>query len=120
MKNIVMFCLVGLLTLTTTGCIYVNGKQVEFDDWQDKQRANREEIAALVIGTSRDEVVRQLGTPNDSEAFELDGDDVRILFYRTHRKHSDGETSRDETTPLVFRNDRLVGWGSAVYENLRN
>ncbi|MEX2498222.1 MAG: DUF3192 domain-containing protein [Wenzhouxiangellaceae bacterium] len=23
----------------------------------------------------------------------------------------DGETTRDETTPLVFANDELIGWG---------
>ena len=55
----------------------------------------------------------------DSEAFMDDGEEVRVLFYRTNHKHSDGETTRDETTPLVFRNDQLVGWGTRVYESLR-
>jgi len=41
------------------------------------------------------------------------------LFYRTRRTEADGETSRDETTPLVFKNNELVGWGLKVYENLR-
>jgi hypothetical protein len=42
------------------------------------------------------------------------------LFYRTQRKHSDGETTRDETTPLVFRDNRLIGWGDGVYNDLRH
>nr|WP_238946885.1 DUF3192 domain-containing protein [Seongchinamella unica] len=43
---------------------------------------------------------------------------MRVLFYRTERNKSDGATSRDETTLLVFRNDRLAGWCSSVYQAL--
>ena len=48
-----------------------------------------------------------------------DGEEVQVLFYRTNHKHSDSGTTRDETTPLVFRNDQLAGWGTRVYESLR-
>ncbi|HBO12182.1 MAG TPA: hypothetical protein DD491_05290, partial [Halieaceae bacterium] len=61
----------------------------------------------------------RLGTPADSEAFTRDGEEFRVLFYRTRHRHSDGETSRDETTPVVFRNDELVGWGQRVYDTVR-
>lgn len=43
----------------------------------------------------------------------------RVLFFRTQHRHSDGETSRDETTPLVFRNDTLIGWGDDVLASIR-
>lgn len=36
-----------------------------------------------------------------------------ILRYRTHHRHSDGETTRDETTPLVFVDGTLAAWGEA-------
>jgi hypothetical protein len=62
--------------------------------------------------------MESLGLPADSEAFTDGDDEVRVLFYRTQRRHSDGDTTRDETTPLVFRNDLLVGWGDAVYAEL--
>ncbi|MEE4278227.1 MAG: DUF3192 domain-containing protein, partial [Halieaceae bacterium] len=86
---------------------------------REDQRANREAIAGLALGTSRADVLRDLGTPIDSEAFDRDGEEVRVLFYRTQRRHGDGETTRDETTPLVFENDRLIGWGQLVYAGLR-
>lgn len=118
MKTIARLSAVSLLALAGTGCVFIDGEHVSRDDWQVTQRDNREAISQLVIGSSRSDVVAKLGTPSESEAFTDDGDEVRVLFYRTHRKHSDGETTRDETTPLVFRNDRLIGWGDKVYREL--
>ncbi|RLQ20599.1 DUF3192 domain-containing protein [Seongchinamella sediminis] len=119
MKNWWALGLAGLLTLPTSGCVYVDGEHISNADWKQEQRTNRELIAGLELGSSRSDVIARLGTPAESEAFELDGEEVRVLFYRTHWKEGDGATSRDETTPLVFMNNRLVGWGSAVYDDLR-
>jgi hypothetical protein len=63
------------------------------------------------LNDSRQSVVEQLGAPDFSEAFSKKDDSYRVLFYRTQHEHSDGETTKDETTPLVFKNDRLIGWG---------
>jgi hypothetical protein len=112
-------CTAALVTVALSGCVYVNGKQVDMDDWRETQSNNREAISKLNVGMSRSAVIDRLGTPDDSEAFTENGEEYRVLFYRTRHKHSDGETTRDETTPLVFRNDELVGWGNAVYEGLR-
>lgn len=113
--------LVALLATATTGtgCVYVNGENIGGSDWQDEQRNNREAISNLKLGLSISEVREKLGAPADSEAFANDGVEVRVLYYRTTRKHSDGETTRDETTPLVFRDDELVGWGDSVYRQYR-
>ncbi len=108
-----------LLSVLTTGCVYVDGELVHDDDWKATQDKNRSAISELNMGMSRDQVIAKLGAPADSEAFTQDGEEVRVLFYRTRHAHSDGETTRDETTPLVFRSDKLVGWGDAVYQSLR-
>jgi len=118
-KSLSRLFLVALLTTLATGCVYVNGDKINTDDWKDTQVTNREAISQLDMGLSTQAVKDQLGAPADSEAFMDDGEEVRVLFYRTNHKHSDGETTRDETTPLVFRNDQLVGWGTRVYESLR-
>lgn len=112
-------CLLALLSLSVTGCISIDSAHVSRDDWKEVQRDNREMIAKLNIGDSHSSVVSKLGTPSDSEAFVHDGEEMRVLFYRTQRKHSDGETSRDETTPLVFQNDNLIGWGEETYRSIR-
>ena len=119
MKPVLQIGLVALLALTSTGCVYINGERVGHDDWREEQRVNREAISQLAIGTPRSDVVRKLGTPSDSEAVNRDGEELRVLFYRTRHKHSDGRTTRDETTPLIFKDDVLIGWGDAVYADLR-
>ncbi len=103
-----------LLTLSLSGCIVVGGGDWDNDrhaDWREHQRENLRIINQLEINDSRNYVVEQLGAPDFSEAFAKDSDSYRVLFYRTQHRHSDGETTKDETTPLVFKNDRLIGWG---------
>ena len=39
-----------------------------------------------------------------------------ILFYYTQRKRFDGTMKRDECTPVVIKNEKLVGWGEYFYE----
>lgn len=118
MKTFPRLCAVLLLAAITTGCVYVNGDKINTDDWKATQATNREAISQLDMGLSTQAVKDQLGAPADSEAFMDGGDEVRVLFYRTTLPHADGETTRDETTPLVFRNDQLVGWGQRVYESI--
>lgn len=120
MKHFVHACLITLLFVSATGCVFIDGKHVDRDDWRENQRDNREMISQLELGVNSSVVVERLGIPSDSEAFNYDGEQVKVLFYRTQHKHSDGDTSRDETTPLVFKNDLLIGWGDATYTQLRS
>ncbi len=120
MKSIARASLIALLTVASTGCVYINGERIGHQDWKEEQRLNSELISQLDMGMERSTVVGKLGTPADSEAFENNGEEHRVLFYRTRHTLSDGRTTRDETTPLVFKNDVLVGWGDAVYAELRH
>lgn len=118
MKTLIRLCFIALLPLAATGCIYVDGKHAD-SSWRQEQRINRTAISRLEIGSPRSVVIAELGSPDDSEAFNRDGEEIRVLFYRTQHRHSDGDTTRDETTPLVFENGLLVGWGDAVYADMR-
>ena len=118
MKTLLKVSFVAMLLTAVSGCVFIDGEYVDRDDWRGEQKDNREAISQLEIGMDREAVVQRLGTPNDSEAFSADAGEVRVLFYRTQRKHSDGETTRDETTPLVFEDDVLIGWGDSVYANV--
>ena len=111
----------GVFVTALSGCVIIDGESASiFDEsWEKEQRENRKAIAALDIGMERDEVTRELGAPAYSEAYTEAEDEYRVLFYRTQRMHGDGETTKDETTPLVFKNDLLLGWGDSVYDALR-
>ena len=50
-----------------------------------------------------------------NELFEKQDGTYRVLYYRTQKTMGDGITTKDECTPLVFRNGNLVGWGDSAY-----
>ena len=120
MKYILNLSAVVFLSVFLSGCIVIgNGGDWDDDDWRRLQNENRETISELAIGSKRQQVLDRLGAPSFSEAFTKADDEYRVLFYRTQRRKGDGETSKDETTPLVFKNDELVGWGFELLDKVR-
>jgi len=113
MKLIINLIAAALITFSLSGCIVVGGGDWNDDNnqWRDRQEDNKRVISQLELNDSRQSILEQMGAPDFSEAYAKGKDNYRILFYRTQHEHSDGETSKDETTPLIFKNDRLVGWG---------
>ena len=110
MKILNKLTFAAFLATSLSGCVLVVGDH-DFDSWESQQQENREMIRGLALQTERSRVLVKLGPPNFSEAFIKGDDEYRVLYYRTRHRHSDGATSKDETTPLVFKNDKLIGWG---------
>ncbi len=110
---------IGLgVALLLTGCVVSLGGDSNSREanWQQNERNNREQIARLEPGMRLDEVTMRMGAPDFSEAFVVGEEEVRVLFYRTHRSRADGMTTRDETTPLVFSGGVLNAWGDVAYQ----
>ncbi|MDT8409666.1 MAG: DUF3192 domain-containing protein [Wenzhouxiangellaceae bacterium] len=83
------------------------------------ERENRQAISGLQIGMTVDGVRVAMPHPVDlSEAFAVDDLNYRVLFDRIRHVTGDGETTRDETTPLVIANDELIGWGASAWFDL--
>jgi hypothetical protein len=111
-----------LLTTATAamlaGCVVAIGpEKIERagSDWSDIERETRRAIDDLALGMRIDDV--RAAMPNTaafSEAFVSGATEYRVLFYRTQRVEGDGATTRDETTPLVFADGELVGWGPSA------
>lgn len=114
----------GLMAMSLSGCIIVSGehegfkKEFSSSDWEAVERDNRAKIARLNLGESYDKVIASMGQANFSEAFSENGASYQVLYYRTHRLHSDGDTTKDETTPLLFKDKRLIGWGADALTRL--
>jgi len=113
------------LAFVLSGCIIVSGDhESDWDDnnsssWKAQQKENRANITRLSLGQDRPQVLSQMGEPNFTEAFtSADGSNYQVLFYRTHHEHGDGQTTKDETTALVFKNDKLIGWGDDALQRL--
>ncbi|MGB0894484.1 MAG: DUF3192 domain-containing protein [Parashewanella sp.] len=123
-KKLIGLALVGAITVNLTGCIidarqggYEHGSQ----SWEKKQKQNKLHISQLTLGMKKQQVLDVMGRPDLSEAYLVEksadklGHQVLVLFYRTKHKASDGETTKDECTPLVLKNGELVGWGETAY-----
>lgn len=109
-----------ILPLSLTGCIVVDGDNFDDyhdsrSDWQDHQRDNRRHISQLSPGMSYQQVRDLMGLADFNEFYEKDGAKVQVLYYRTHWRKGDGETTKDECTPLVIKDNQLVGWGETAY-----
>ncbi|RVT46419.1 DUF3192 domain-containing protein [Rheinheimera sediminis] len=113
---------VATAMMALSGCVVAIGGKDENDNnnssWKKTQKLNNQVISQLNLGTELASVRGQLGTPDFSESFRDADDETVVLFYRTHHEHSDGETTKDECTPLVFKNGVLTGWGEKAYRQL--
>ncbi|PTA49651.1 hypothetical protein C9I43_03455 [Shewanella morhuae] len=84
--------------------------------WEDRQAYNSQKISDLVLGQNIASVKTLLGKADFSEAKRLKETQLQVLFYRTHHEKSDGVTTKEECTPLIFENGQLIAWGQDTYK----
>ncbi|KKO47449.1 lipoprotein [Arsukibacterium ikkense] len=116
----------GLLAITglLSGCVvaigdkdYSSAKDSD-SQWRKKQQENQAQINQFKPGIAFNDVIALMGNPDFTEFLVKDEQQVQVLFYRTHHKRSDGKTTKDECTPLVFINGQLHSWGDKAYQQL--
>ena len=115
-----------LITVGLSGCVISVGDHESAksaDYWQVQQDKNRELLSKLSMGMTSDQVITLMGTADFSEAYikptENQGEQsIKVMFYRTQWAQGDGKTTKDECTPIVFRDDVLVGWGNTAYKQI--
>ena len=119
MKQLTRLVLLVSLAAWLSGCVVAignDGLESRDSDWAEIERDNRGAIDSLRLGMGIREAQAVMPHEADfSEAFTVDGMAYRALFYRTHRVEGDGVTARNETTPLIFANGELVGWGESAW-----
>ncbi|MDT3319434.1 DUF3192 domain-containing protein [Shewanella sp. SP1S2-4] len=85
-------------------------------NWEDRQAYNSQKINDLTLGQNIGSVKELLGKADFSEAKAVKEAKLQVLFYRTHHEKSDGVTTKEECTPLIFENDKLIAWGQDTYK----
>ncbi len=114
-----------LLALTVYG-FFVVLVMFFYDDspdkmaWEDREAYNRQFIAKLKIEQfTFDQALKQLGSPDITEARKVANDNFQVMFYRTQHVKSDGITTQDECTFLLFVNGALqeIGLGDNYPKN---
>jgi outer membrane protein assembly factor BamE (lipoprotein component of BamABCDE complex) len=125
-KTIKTLILTLPLTFALTGCVVVVGDDEgrgwnnsnSSSEWKEVQRTNKAKIAQLEVGETISQVKTTFGSADFNEAFTDNDKQYQVLFYRTRHKHSDGETTKDECTPLIFVDGVLQSWGQKAYKKL--
>jgi len=123
MKKSSLLLLVALpLTAFLTGCVVaVGGDKGDYGysyDFEDKEQENRHQLSKLQLGMPLVMVRDMMGIPDFNEVYNKNDEIIQVLFYRTHRSKKDGITTKDECTPLIFKENKLVAWGENAYKQL--
>lgn len=78
---------------------------------------NQNNLLKLQKGMAKEEVIRVMGKPDFHEVYEsLYGHTLVIAYYYTHHQKFDGQITKDECTPVVIKNEKLIGWGDEFYQ----
>lgn len=88
--------------------------------WEDREEFNRQYIAKLSPGQfTLEQSLKDLGSPDITEAIRKNDNNYQVTFYRTQHVKSDGFTTLEECTFLLFVNDVLtsIGEGSNYPQN---
>ncbi|TMO54644.1 DUF3192 domain-containing protein [Pseudoalteromonas phenolica] len=90
------------------------GKNYNGESWQYQQKENRKTISKLDLGADYNQVLEQLPTPDFTELVRKEEGVYKVIYIATNSKHSDGKVTKDECTPLVFKNEKLIGFGQSA------
>jgi len=107
-----------LLIVSLIGCAASN---------EQLRTKNRENLLRLSLGMKKFEVLQIMGTQtvntiNNPYKVETprgkDDQLYEVLFYHTELKNKDGIITDNELTPIVFRDNGLIGWGWAFLSGI--
>lgn len=88
--------------------------------WEDREAYNRQFIAKVQLEQlTSEQIITELGSPDITEARKVGDDKFQVIFYRTQHVKSDGKTTQDECTFLLFVNGVLkeIGLGDNYPDN---
>ena len=80
-----------------------------------ERSANRSHVKELKHNMTKAEVFAVMGEPLSKEKYHQEN----VWFYYTDWQWADTNITSDECTPLVFENDKLVGWGHPYLKKTR-
>jgi len=123
-KKIVTYVILGIgaYAIFATAVLYYYKNNPGELPWDDREVVNSKYIASMALedNLSKEIIISKLGGPDISEAKQAAGDNIQVLFYRTQHIKSDGITTVDECTPLLFKNNQLIAWGENAYQQYKD
>lgn len=88
--------------------------------WEEREDYNRNFLTQVQLNKFNfEEALEKLGSPDITEAKRIDNDYYQVTFYRTNHVKSDGITTQEECTALLFKNNILLASGKTAYETFQ-
>jgi len=89
-------------------------------EWGDRESFNRQYIGKLTLEKfDFEKAIKELGSPDITEAKKVEDNNFQVMFYRTQHVKSDGFTTQDECTALLFKNGSLIAIGKTAYQQFQ-
>ena len=99
---------------------------------QQIRTMNKEKLNELEIGMNENVVLMIMGSktikiesapfsienPFKIEIYSNDVDVYKILYFYTDLVKRDGFITDEELTPIIFKNNKLIGWGRDVWKKI--
>ncbi len=84
-----------------------------------KSEQNRDNIVGLRLGMTQEDVLTLMGSPYKSEVHKIENNTYVIYFYVTEPTVlGQSKLIEQNFTPVVFKDNILVGWGTNYYNYL--
>jgi uncharacterized protein DUF3192 len=91
--------------------------------WEDREAYNRQYVTKVKLDQlSLDQIILDLGSPDITEAKKVNTAQYQLMYYRTQHVKSDGITTEEECTALLFKNNLLNAIGKSAiseYQSLK-
>ena len=99
---------------------------------QQVRTMNKEKLNELEIGMNENVVLMMMESktfkiesapftienPFKTEIYSNDEDVYKILYFYTDLVKRDGFITDEELTPIIFKNNKLIGWGRGVWKKI--
>ena len=113
---------IGAYAIFATSVVFYYQDNPEARSWDDREDINRSYISGISLDEKLNKkmIIEKLGAPDISESKQSENGTVTVLFYRTQHIKSDGNTTVDECTALIFKNNQLIAWGQNAYQQYKD
>ncbi len=136
------FLFLIIFVLTASGCAAIAvgagiGQAVtgSHKTLQQTVEVNKKNLKGLTYGISRNFALEIMGTnpfrinfegavleiknPYKIENLKRKGRSLEVIYYVTDVKEYDRNFTNEELAPLIFENEKLIGWGWAFFNALK-
>jgi outer membrane protein assembly factor BamE (lipoprotein component of BamABCDE complex) len=102
-----VFCIIAIAITTCSFAVFTSGCGFH------TASVTVEKSKTLRAGMTKQQVLDIMGKPLDEEFCS-----PNVWYYYTDLRWLDGQPTRDECMPVIFKDGKLAGWGNEYYNQM--